>query len=59
MTDTDPALPWLVIRQDDNGNRYRVGSFATRADAERAADQLDARGHRQFYLVEHIDRASA
>ncbi|MYS71706.1 SPOR domain-containing protein, partial [Streptomyces sp. SID5926] len=25
MTDSTVTLPWLVFRQDDNGNRYRVG----------------------------------
>jgi len=33
MNDGTITLPWLVIRQDDNGNRYRVGRYATRAEA--------------------------
>ncbi|MCX4856615.1 SPOR domain-containing protein [Streptomyces canus] len=37
------ALPWLVIRQDEQGNRYRVGRYATRAEAERVADSLNRR----------------
>ncbi|WP_338700121.1 SPOR domain-containing protein [Streptomyces sp. Q6] len=41
MTDSTTTLPWLVIRQDDNGNRYRVGRYATRAEAQRMADSLD------------------
>ncbi|WP_078622848.1 SPOR domain-containing protein [Streptomyces prunicolor] len=45
-------LPWLVIRQDENGNRYRVGRFATRAEAQRVADSLDARWHAQLHAVE-------
>ncbi|MET9729835.1 SPOR domain-containing protein [Streptomyces sp. NPDC006458] len=49
-------LPWLVIRQDDNGNRYRVGRYATRAEAQKIADSLDARGHKQLYLVERISQ---
>ncbi len=48
------TLPWLVIRQDDNGNRYRVGRYATRAEAQKIADSLDDRGHRQLYWVERI-----
>jgi len=40
MTDTGAVLPWLVIRQDEGGNRYRVGRYATRAEAERVADRL-------------------
>ena len=34
-------LVWALIRQDGEGNRYRVGRYATRAEAERIADQLD------------------
>jgi hypothetical protein len=36
-------LVWVLIRQDDAANRYRVGRYATRAEAERIADQLDVR----------------
>ncbi|MGV9423931.1 SPOR domain-containing protein [Streptomyces sp. NPDC003656] len=50
------VLPWIVIRQDDNGNTYRVGRYATRAEAERIADSLDGHGRRQLYWVEHIER---
>lgn len=39
-------LVWVLIRQDDGANRYRVGRYATRAEAERIADQLDGRGAR-------------
>ncbi|MGW7412237.1 SPOR domain-containing protein [Streptomyces sp. NPDC054863] len=52
MNDAGAQLPWLVVRQDDNGNRYRVGAYATRAEAEKKADQLDSRGHKQLYLIE-------
>ncbi|MHC5905815.1 SPOR domain-containing protein [Streptomyces sp. S6] len=53
MTDGSTiSLPWLVIRQDDNGNRYRVGRYATRAEAQEIADSLDDTGHRQLYWVE-------
>jgi hypothetical protein len=34
------VLPWHVIREDGNGNRYRVGSCATRTEAQRLADRL-------------------
>ncbi|WP_030206980.1 hypothetical protein [Streptomyces bikiniensis] len=54
MTDSDPVLPWLVIRQDDNGNRYRVGRYATEGEARKVADSLDDRGHKQLYWVERI-----
>jgi hypothetical protein len=48
------SLPWIVIRQDDSGNRYRVGRYATRAEAQKIADSLDDRGHKQVYWVERI-----
>ncbi|MFE1380793.1 SPOR domain-containing protein [Streptomyces sp. NPDC058740] len=54
MSDSGPVLPWLVIRQDDNGNRYRVGRYATEAEAQKIADSLDDRGHKQLYWVERI-----
>ncbi|MFI6060497.1 SPOR domain-containing protein [Streptomyces sp. NPDC051286] len=54
MSDGDAVLPWLVIRQDDNGNRYRVGRYATQAEAQKIADDLDSRGHEQLYWVERI-----
>ncbi|WP_406473801.1 SPOR domain-containing protein [Streptomyces sp. NBC_01615] len=54
MNDGTITLPWLVIRQDDNGNRYRVGRYATRAEAQKIADSLDHRGHKQLYWVERI-----
>lgn len=49
-------LIWVVIRQDDNGNRYRVGRYATREEAEQVAADLEQRGSRQLYVIERIDR---
>ncbi|MFJ5261096.1 SPOR domain-containing protein [Streptomyces sp. NPDC088387] len=54
MNDSAVTLPWLVVRQDDNGNRYRVGRYATRDEAEKIADSLDDRGHKQLYFVECV-----
>lgn len=34
--------PWQVIRQDQNGNRYRIGHCATRAEAQRLIRRLEA-----------------
>lgn len=58
MSDSGAVLPWIVIRQDEGGNRYRVGRYATRAEAERVADQLDAKGHQQLYVVERVGRVA-
>lgn len=54
--DSSPVLPWQVIRQDDNGNRYRVGSYATRAEAQHLAESLSkGNGGTDGYLVERHD----
>ncbi|MER6101664.1 SPOR domain-containing protein [Streptomyces sp. NPDC001832] len=58
MSDSSAELLWLVIRQDDNGNRYRVGRYATQGEAQRIADQLDTHGHKQLYWVERIGRSA-
>ncbi|MFF5445216.1 SPOR domain-containing protein [Streptomyces sp. NPDC012888] len=58
MNDSGALLAWLVIRQDDNGNRYRVGRYATRAEAQKVVDSLDDRGHKQLYWVERLDRTA-
>ncbi|MER5871771.1 SPOR domain-containing protein [Streptomyces sp. NPDC002044] len=58
MNDSGALLPWLVIRQDDNGNRYRVGRYPTRAEAQKVADSLDNRGREQLYWVERIGQTA-
>lgn len=65
-SDGDAVLPWQVIREDGHGNRYRVGRYATRTEAELAAERLcggggHARGGsegRASYLVEPLECAS-
>ncbi|NGO70322.1 SPOR domain-containing protein [Streptomyces boncukensis] len=56
--DSDGVLPWLLIRQDGNGNRYRVGSYGTRSEAQHLAERLgkecESAGS-DGYVVEHID----
>ncbi|MER6557280.1 hypothetical protein ABT300_05845 [Streptomyces sp. NPDC001027] len=59
MNDSTISLPWHVIRQDDNGNRYRVGRYATRAEAQKIADSLDGRGHKQLYWVERVGQGQS
>ncbi|GAA1352439.1 SPOR domain-containing protein [Streptomyces beijiangensis] len=58
MNDSDVLLPWLVIRQDDNGNRYRVGRYATKTEADKIVGELDGRGHKQLYSVERIGQTT-
>ncbi|NGN63466.1 SPOR domain-containing protein [Streptomyces sp. A7024] len=59
MDENGVVLPWVVIRQDDNGNRYRVGRYATRAEAEKVASRFDDKGHQQLYLVERVNRSDS
>jgi hypothetical protein len=43
---------WTLLRQDDGGNRFEVSSFTSRCEAEAAAAEFEARGHKQMYWVE-------
>ncbi|MEU7447259.1 SPOR domain-containing protein [Streptomyces diastaticus] len=52
MGEGGTALPWHVIRQEVNGNRYRVAACATRAEAQKVVESLGARGAEQRYWVE-------
>ncbi|CAL9305142.1 MULTISPECIES: SPOR domain-containing protein [unclassified Streptomyces] len=54
MPDSGTTLLWQVIRQDDNGNHYRVGRYATRDEAQKVADSLVSPANRQLYWVERI-----
>lgn len=58
MSESATQLVWLVIRKDDNGNRYRIASYATKAEAEREAEKmanrLDGHGAEKLYLVERL-----
>ncbi|KPI03670.1 MULTISPECIES: hypothetical protein [unclassified Streptomyces] len=58
MNDSGALLPWLVIRQDDNGNRYRVGRYPTRAEAQKVVDGLEGGGHKQLYWVERVGQTA-
>lgn len=48
-------LIWALIRQDDNGNRYRVSRFRTREEAETVAERFEGGARRQRYFVERIE----
>lgn len=52
-------LSWVLIRQDDNGNRYRVSRFRTREEAESVAERFDAGGSKRLYRVEPIEAPTA
>lgn len=57
--------PWQVIRQDENGSRYRIGHCATRAEAQRLIRRLqlgadegeaDSSAGSAHYLVERVEQ---
>lgn len=58
MTEGGTALPWQVVREDGNGNRYRVAWYATRDEAQRLAESLEGREEGTLYCVEHAERAA-
>ena len=47
-----PPQCWALWRLDDNGNRFLMETFDSRARAEAAARDYTARGHKQTYWVE-------
>ena len=49
---------WELWRQDDHGNEFRVRAFGERDAAERARDELIARGHHQHYWLVSLDDTS-
>lgn len=58
MTDSGAALPWQLIRRDDGEvDSYRVGRYATRAEAERWAERLNdgLTGEQRVYAVERAN----
>jgi RpiB/LacA/LacB family sugar-phosphate isomerase len=49
---TAPGQAFVLMRQDDNGNRYVVARYPDHASATAAAEEFEARGHKQLYWVE-------
>jgi len=50
----EPEVAWRLWRQDDHGNEVVVADFATRAEAEAACAEYEARGHHQHYWVQAV-----
>lgn len=45
-------MEYEVWRQDDNGNKFLVQTFATKKMAEMLVRQLEAHKHKQMYYIE-------
>ena len=43
---------WALWRQDDNGVRVRVETFATREAAAARQAEFESRHHKQIYWIE-------
>lgn len=46
---------WVLLRQDDNGNRFVVEHFVTGSAARRRLAQFESMSHKQMYWVEPIE----
>lgn len=46
--------PWVLKRQDDNGNVFDIDSFADKEEAAQIGREYELRGHKQVYFVERI-----
>jgi len=58
LRDVSPWIPdrrtsrpprWTVMRQDDHGNVFEVGTYGTRCEAEMCVQTFESRGHKQMY----------
>jgi hypothetical protein len=56
----EPALrvvaprSFLLVRQDDNGNRFEVKSFTSSCEAQAAVRAFESLGHKQTYWIEPL-----
>jgi hypothetical protein len=59
MGDSGATHPWVVVREDGNGNSYRVGRYATRDEAENVVSRFGPAEQRQVYRVERTGGGDA
>jgi hypothetical protein len=52
MMSDDEVDGWELWRQDDNGNRFLIGRFATEKAAEAEQRRFEALAHKQTYWVQ-------
>jgi hypothetical protein len=51
MTEWEKRICFELWRQDDNGNRFLVGAFPTKAGAEKLLCDLTRNPHKQTYWI--------
>ena len=49
-----PTNRWQLKRQDDHGNQYVIGLFASKEKAAQMMADYEAKGHKQTYWIEKI-----
>lgn len=47
-------MAWLVWRQDDNGQRFIVGTYSSREGAETRIAELTRSIHKQIYWISEV-----
>ncbi len=52
--DTSAPAAFALWREDDNGARFLIAQFPSRAAAEARAEALAIGGHKQAYFVESV-----
>ena len=45
-----------LLREDDNGARFLIGQYDTKAAAEQRAEELARGGHKQHYFVQPAEQ---
>lgn len=55
----DEGIRWQVCRQDDNGARFLIASYASESDAQARLTAMESTGghHKQLYWTARSDRA--
>lgn len=49
-----PEEKWMVVRQDDSGNRFSSHGRLTKEAAEEIAAKMESHGHKQMFTVEEM-----
>lgn len=57
MGDAQAGAAWELWRQDDNGNRFLIGTFGAREAADAEQRRFEALAHKQIYWVERAASA--
>ena len=51
---TFPPDAWRLVRQDDNGHVFEIGSFSSRCAADAALSKFEGLSHKQTYWLVEI-----